>query len=147
MENMKEKAEASREEGQKSEMKTQHSFEMLAMSLQDETNSLKKQLDEAKKKKNRNAEVKATSSGQLEIAKKDLSGDEKYLADLQKECMEKADAFEVSQSERAAELKVMMMAKKILVGASKGLLLQTDSDSDPSFLQVSMTSKTNTKTL
>jgi len=150
IENMKEKAEASREEGQKSEMKAAHSYEMLAMSLEDETGSLKKQLDEAKKKKNANAETKASASGTLEIAKKNLAGDEKYLADLQKECMEKADAFEVSQAERAAELKVMMMAKKILVNAGKSFVQvqtadATDGDSTPSFLQTS--SRTSTKAL
>jgi len=158
IENMKEKAEASREELQKAEMKTQHSFELLRMSLIDETDSLKKQLDDAKKKKNQNAEVKATSSGKLEITKKDLAGDEKFLADVQKECMEKADAFEASQAERAAELKVLMMAKKILVNAGKGAFVQQDStdsdstdgsifgsDSEPSFLQTSM--KTKTKAL
>merc|ERR1719388_793388 len=119
-------------------------------SLKDETASLKKQLDAAKKAKNQNAEVKATATGQLEITKKDLAGDEKFLADVQKECMEKADAFEVSQAERAAELKVLMMAKKILVNAGKGKFIQTkDSDDDddlmPSFLQTS--SRTNTKAL
>jgi len=148
IENMKEKAEASREELQKAEMKTQHAYEMLAMSLTDETNSLKKQLDDAKKKKNKNSEVLATASGELELTKKDLATDEKYLADLQKECMEKADSFEASQAERAAELKVLMMAKKVLVAAGKGKFLQTsssDDDSDPSFLQVS--SRTKTKAL
>merc|ERR1719316_772651 len=148
IENMKEKAEASREELQKAEMKTQHSFELLRMSLIDETESLKKQMDDAKKKKNFNAEVKATASGELELTKKDLATDEKYLADLQKECMEKADSFEASQAERAAELKVLMMAKKVLVAAGKGKFLQTsssDDDSDPSFLQTS--SRTKAKAL
>merc|ERR1719502_325068 len=51
IENMKEKAEASREELQKAEMKTQHSFELLRMSLVDETESLKKQLDDTKKRR------------------------------------------------------------------------------------------------
>merc|ERR1719321_330511 len=119
------------------------------MSIKDETGSLNKQLDEAKKKKNKNAEVQATATGQLEVTKKDLATDEKYLADLQKECMEKADAFEASQAERAAELKVLMMAKKILVAAGKGKFLQTgtsdDDDSYPSFLQTS--SKTKSKAL
>jgi len=152
IENMKEKAEVAREELQKAEMKTQHAFELIAYALKDETASLKKQLDEVKKKKNKNAEVKATATGQMEIAKKDLAGDEKYLADLQKECMEKADNFEVSQAERAAELKVLMMAKKILVNAGKAAgasFIQQDSDDNddltPMFLQTS--SKTSTKTL
>lgn len=151
IENMKEKAEAAQEELQKAEMKTQHSFELIMYSLKDETASLKKQLDEAKKKKNKNAEVKATATGELEMAKKALAGDEKYLADLQKECMEKADAFEVSQAERAAELKVLMMAKKILVNAGKGAMFvqedssESDDDMFSSFLQTS--SRTNTKAL
>merc|ERR1719252_238304 len=112
---------------------------MLSASLEDEINSLKKQLDDSKKKKNRNAENKATAEGDLESVTKDLGGDEKYLADLQRECMEKADEFSQGQTERAAELKVLAEAKKILASAGKGAaLIQTQPQSNeffPSFLQ------------
>merc|ERR1719387_3491632 len=136
---MKEKAEVTRNEEQKQEMKAAHAFEMLSSSLEDEITSLKKQLDDSKKKKNRNAEAKATSEGTLESVTKDLGGDEKYLADLQRECMEKADEFSQAQAERAAELKVLAEAKKILASAGKGAaLVQTSQSTDlfvvPSFL-------------
>merc|ERR1719265_2978701 len=147
---MKEKAEVTRNEEQKQEMKAQHAFEMLSSSLEDEVNSLKKQLDDSKKKKNRNAESKATSEGELESVTKDLSGDEKYLADLQRECMEKADEFSAAQAERAAELKVLAEAKKILAAAGKGAaLVQTQQQSNdlfaPSFLQTRMATRTRTE--
>merc|ERR1719380_498904 len=123
---------------------------MLSASLEDEINSLKKQLDDSKKKKNRNAESKATAEGDLESVTKDLGGDEKYLADLQRECMEKADEFSQSQAERAAELKVLAEAKKILAAAGKGAaLLQTPQSNDlfvvPSFLQTHMATRTRSQ--
>jgi hypothetical protein len=147
---MKEKAEVTRNEEQKQEMKAQHAFEMLDSSLQDEIASLKKQLDDSKKKKNRNAETKATSEGELEAVTKDLGGDEKYLADLQRECMEKADEFSQAQTERAAELKVLAEAKKILAAAGKGAALVQASPSNdlfvgPSFLQTRMATRTRTE--
>merc|ERR1719265_1291038 len=129
---MKEKAEVTRNEEQKQEMKAQHAYEMLASSLEDEVTSLKKQLDDSKKKKNRNAESRATAEGDLESVTKDLGGDEKYLADLQRECMEKADEFSQAQAERAAELKVLAIAKKTLAAAGKGaaLLQQAPASND-----------------
>jgi len=147
---MKEKAEVTRNEEQKQEMKAQHAYDMLSASLEDEINSLKKQLDDSKKKKNRNAENKATAEGDLESVTKDLAGDEKYLADLQRECMEKADEFSQSQAERAAELKVLAEAKKILAAAGKGAaLLQTPQSNDlfvvPSFLQTHMATRTRSE--
>merc|ERR1719409_1096569 len=107
---------------------------MLSSSLEDEINSLKKQLDDSKKKKNRNAEAKATAEGTLEGVTKDLAGDEKYLADLQHECMTKADEFSQSQTERAAELKVLAEAKKILAAAGKGAALVQTSQSNDLFV-------------
>merc|ERR1719240_2277201 len=147
---MKEKAEVTRNEEQKQEMKAQHAYDMLSASLEDEINSLKKQLDDSKKKKNRNAENKATAEGDLEAVTKDLGGDEKYLADLQRECMEKADEFSQAQTERAAELKVLAEAKKILAAAGKGAaLLQTPQSNDlfvvPSFLQTHMATRTRSQ--
>merc|ERR1719191_1090247 len=122
---------------------------MLASSLEDEVTSLKKQLDDSKKKKNRNAESKATADGDLESVTKDLGGDEKYLADLQRECMEKADEFSQGQTERAGELKVLAEAKKILAAAGKGAaLVQNQQQSNdlftPSFLQTRMATRTQT---
>merc|ERR1719379_1668503 len=127
-------------------MKAQHAFEMFSVSLKEEVSSLEKQLDDSKKKKNRNAESKATAEGDLESVTKDLAGDDKYLADLQRECMEKADEFSQGQTERAAELKVLAEAKKILAAAGKGAALvqnQQQASNDlfqgvPSFLQTKM---------
>merc|ERR1719281_1183089 len=144
---MKEKAEVTRNEEQKQEMKAQHAFEMFESSLNDELNSVKKQLEDAKKKKNRNMEAKATAEGTLEGVTKDLSGDEKYLADLQRECMEKADEFHQSQEGRASEIKVLAQAKKILEGAGQSFqqVDMSDSGSIPSFLQTKMSSKAMTQ--
>jgi len=64
--------------------------------------------------------------------------------------MEKADEFSQSQAERAAELKVLAEAKKILAAAGKGAaLLQTPQSNDlfvvPSFLQTHMATRTRSQ--
>lgn len=140
---MKEKAQVTRNEGQKQETKAQHAFEMFSSSLQSELDALLKQLDDSKKKKNRNAEMKATSEGNLESTTKDLAADEQVLVDLQKECMETADAFSTSQAEKATEINVLAKAKKILAKAGKGAaLVQTQQQPDDSVLSFLQTKAT-----
>merc|ERR1719171_208728 len=155
--NMREKAEETRSQEQRQEMKTQFAYEMLAQSMNDDIDSLKRQLDDAKKTKNKNSEVKATAEGSLEGVTKDLAADQKALSDLQQECMSKADEFSASQSERAAELKVLAEAKKILANAGKAAdFVQTNVQSDdsddaliglaPGFLQTKMTTQARMQT-
>jgi hypothetical protein len=145
---MKEKAQVTRNEGQKQETKAQHTFEMFSASVQSELDALKKQLDDSKKRKNRNAEMKATSEGDTETVTKDLAADEKALADLQRECMEGADGFTQSQAEAALEINVLAKAKKILAAAAKGAALVQDQqepdDKVLSFLQTRMATRTRT---
>jgi len=131
LQSMKEKAEVARNELQKQEMKSAGANNLLQQSLSQELASLKKQMDQAKKHMNKNAEQKATAEGGLELVQKDKAAEEVFLADLQKDCMAKADEFQTEQKERAAEINVLKEARMILM---KGAFVQTGSDS-PSFLQ------------
>lgn len=133
LQSMKEKAEVARNELQKQEMKAAGANNLLQQSLSQELASLRKQMDSAKKHMNKNAEAKATAEGSLELIQKDKGSEEVFLADLQKDCMTKADEFQTEQKERAAEVNVLKEARLILM---KGAFVQSDQSSSPSFLQV-----------
>merc|ERR1719352_1303186 len=137
MVDMREKAEASRAAAQKEEMNAAHAFAMYEQSAKSELGALQSQLDTAKKRLALNNEKKATAEGKLEVATKEKTTSETYLADTQQECMEKASDFETSSAERTEEIKTLMMAKKILTNQGTPVLAQQP----PSFLQVSMKAK------
>merc|ERR1719486_337932 len=143
MEDMLEKAEAQRAEGQKAEMEANHNFKMLKQSLEDAVANQDKELAESKKAKALAEEDKATATGELERVQKEIMADEKKLKDLQHECMTKAEDHETEQKERSEELTALATAKKIIKektgGASKRAYdeLQTDAPTDvDSFLQI-----------
>jgi len=117
MSGLQDKAEESRNAGQREEMGHQHSFEMLKQSIQAELKAFQAQLDDSKKKKSRQDEVRATAEGDLENVEKDLAADQTALEDIHRECMNRAQEFENNQKSRAEELKVLAEAKKVLAGA------------------------------
>jgi len=144
MEDMLEKAEAQRAEGQKAEMEANHNFKMLKQSLEDSVANQEKELAESKKAKALAEEDKAVATGELERVQKEIAAATKKLKDLQHECMTKAEDHETEQKERSEELTALATAKKIIKektgGASKRAYdeLQTDAptDADASFLQI-----------
>merc|ERR1719240_335968 len=111
MEDMLEKAEAQRAEGQKAEMEANHNFKMLKQSLEDAVANQDKELSETKKPK-----------------------------DLQHECMTKAEDHETEQKERSEELTALATAKKIIKektgGASKRTYDDLMQQQVESFLQI-----------
>jgi len=143
MEDMLEKAEAQRAEGQKAEMEANHNFKMLKQSLEDSVANQEKELAESKKAKALAEEDKAVATGELERVQKEIAAATKKLKDLQHECMTKAEDHETEQKERSEELTALATAKKIIKektgGASKRAYdeLQTDAPTDvDSFLQI-----------
>jgi len=125
MEDMLEKAEAQRADGQKSEMEANHNFEMLKQSLQDSVAAEEKELADAKKAKAVAEEEKAEAQGELERTNKELAEDQKKLKDLQHECMTKAEEHELAQKERGEELNALATAKKILEEKTGGAAERT----------------------
>merc|ERR1719428_2587325 len=132
MEDMLEKAEAQRADGQKAEMEANHNFEMLKQSLEDSVAAETKELDESEK---------AAAEGELERVTKEVADDEKKLKDLQHECMTKAESHELEQKERAAELDALATAKKILKEKTGGA-----AERAYSFIQLSSHSTTRVST-
>jgi len=120
LEDMKEKAVAMRNDGQKEEMNAKHAFEMLAQSLENSIAQDKKEMGEAKATKAGAEEAKATAEGDLSITSKELAADEKYLSDLSTDCQSKAADWEVSVKSRAEELQALADAKKLIVEKTGG---------------------------
>jgi len=126
-----EDAQAQLDDARKKETKALHNFEMLKQSLTDEVNFAKKETAEAKKENSASQESQATSQGELEVTSKDLSADQKALADLHATCMAKAQEFEGETKSRGEELNALATAKKVITEATGGATEQTYS-----FLQV-----------
>jgi len=151
MEDMLEKAEAQRADGQKAEMEANHNFKMLKQSLEDSVANQDKELAESKKAKALAEEDKATAEGEVQRVQKEIAADEKKLKDLQHECMTKAEDHETEQKERSEELTALATAKKIIKektgGAAKRAydLDQQDPDATASFLQIRARTHTGVK--
>merc|ERR1719421_157401 len=73
MEDMLEKAEAQRAEGQKAEMEANHNFKMLKQSLEDAVANQDKELAESKKAKALAEEDKAVAEGESERVQKEIT--------------------------------------------------------------------------
>jgi len=131
LEDMLEKAETQLADARKSEMETNHNYEMMKQSLEDQVTADKKEMDEAKKGKAEAEETQATAEGELEITKKAMAEDEATLKDIQMECMTQADEHEQAIKGRAEELKALATAKKIIQKMSAGkMLLQTSGEGE-----------------
>jgi len=148
MEDMLEKAEAQRAEGQKAEMEANHNFKMLKQSLEDAVANQDKELSESKKAKALAEEDKAVAEGDLERVQKEIAADEKKLKDLQHECMTKAEDHETEQKERSEELTALATAKKIIKEKTGGASKRTydfDQEDVASFLQIRARTHTGVK--
>jgi hypothetical protein len=148
MEDMLEKAEAQRAEGQKAEMEANHNFKMLKQSLEDAVANQDKELAESKKAKALAEEDKAVAEGELERVQKEIAADEKKLKDLQHECMTKAEDHETEQKERSEELTALATAKKIIKEKTGGASKRTYGEfaqEDASFLQIRARTHTGVK--
>jgi len=123
LDDMKEKAVELRHDGQKAEMGAQHAYEMLAQSLKDELKTDGADFDAAKAAKSVAAEAKAAAEGDLAMSKKVASEAQAFLQHVTQECQQKAQDVAESAAARAAELKTLAEAKRVLeqtTGAAAG---------------------------
>merc|ERR550514_28387 len=114
MEDMKEKAVAMRNEGQKSELNAKHAYEMLKQSLEGELKADRKTLEQAKADKAAASETKSIAEGDLSMTTKMVTETEAYLQDLANDCQTKSSDWEESQKSRAEELKALTDAIEII---------------------------------
>lgn len=120
LEDMKSKASALRKEGQESEMKAQHSFNLLKQSLETAIAQDGKELDAAKKAKAVSEEAKAMAEGDLGRTQDTIAETTKYLSDVATDCQEKAADHEASTKSREEELAALAEAKKVISGMTGG---------------------------
>jgi len=140
LEGMKEKAEAQLGDLRKAETNTQHNYNMLKQSLEDQAAADEKDLAEEKANKAEAEETKAVAEGDLSNTQKDLADGEKTLAAAQDNCIQVSEDHQATVAGRTAELQAIAEAKKILESSTSGAVGQTYS-----FLQVSAVSKLRTR--
>merc|ERR1719428_1944231 len=131
------------EDIRKKEEDNQFNFDTLKLELEDAIKFSNKELDKTEKKKAETEETKGVSQGDLDVVMKGLAEDMQQLADTHHDCMTKAEDFEMETQARAAELKAIAKAKKIIQEMTGGAAGQTyslaqENDDDESFLQVSL---------
>mmetsp|Transcript_82130 Transcript_82130/g.171944 ORF Transcript_82130/g.171944 Transcript_82130/m.171944 type:complete len:705 (-) Transcript_82130:97-2211(-) len=125
LEDLKEKAESELSELRKAETTSKHNFEMMKQSLEDQMAADNKDLEEEKAAKAAAEEAKATATGDLEVAKKDLADSTSALETAQSTCMQVAADHEQTLASRAEELKALAEAKKVLEETSSGAVAQS----------------------
>jgi len=140
LEGMKEKAEAQLSDLRKAETNTQHNYNMLKQSLEDQAAADEKDLAEEKANKAEAEETTSGAEGDLANTKKDLADGEKTLAAAQDNCIQVAQDHQATVAGRTAELQAIAEAKKILESSTSGAVGQTYS-----FLQESAVSKLQTR--
>jgi len=125
LEDMKEKAEGSLSDLRKEETNSNHNFEMLKQSLEDQMAADSKDMEDEKTAKAEAAEGKATAQGDLEETVKLLKNTKDGLATASATCMQVAADHEATVKARNEELKAIATAKKILEDTTKGAASQT----------------------
>jgi hypothetical protein len=99
---------------EKEEVSTKGAFELLSQKLTDEIKDGKAIISDKTTVKAKKMEAAADGKGDLEVAKKGKTEDEKDLDSLNVECNIKSDEYEKNQVTRADELKAMKTAVEIL---------------------------------
>jgi X-X-X-Leu-X-X-Gly heptad repeat protein len=127
-----EKAQAQLSDARNGESSALRNFEMLKQGLEDQIKFSTKDAAEAKKSLALSGEKNAAAEGDLAMTSKELGADTTGLADLNQDCMTKAQEHEAADKSRAEELEALAAAKKAVAemtsGASAGTysLLQVD---------------------
>jgi len=144
LEKMEEEAQESQAKLRKKEAHEKHNFELLKGRLEDRIKTQMKELEEQKKELASAKESGASAKGKLDMTKKDMEEDKKFLRKLQQGCMERSSEFEMEMKTRSDELNALGAAKKtvqsiVFVQVSKDSPSQDDSDgSAVAFVQVGM---------
>jgi len=137
VEGLTEKAQTQLSEARNAESTALHSFELLKQGLEDQMKFAKKDFAEAKKSLAESAEKKAVAESDLAMTSKDLEEDRTGLADLNQDCMTKAQDHEAADKGRAEELEALAAAKKALTDNVSGAEALSQV---PSLLQVGRSS-------
>lgn len=125
LEDLSEKAKTELDAVRKTEMNSQHNYDMLKQSLDDEISDANKEMGEVKKRSSQAAETQATAEGDLAQTTKALDADMQEMSEVHQDCMIKAQDFEAENRSREEELAALAKAKKVLEGSTGGAAGQT----------------------
>lgn len=114
------KAEEQLDAAKKAEITAAHNFALLKQSLEDEIKFETKDMADAKAQAASAAAAKASGEGSLSVSTSDLADDTKNLADLEHDCATRNADFEAAVASRAAELKALADAKKVIQDTTAG---------------------------
>merc|ERR1740121_2653848 len=99
---------------EKTEMNSQHAYEMLIQDLTAQTDQATTDRGEKTEIKAKKLQAKADAQGELTDTTTSLAADEKYLAGLASTCQQKASDFETRQQLRSEEIEAIAKAIDIL---------------------------------
>merc|ERR1740123_1356155 len=125
LEDLKEKAEGQLSDLRKAEVNTQHNFNLLKQSLEDQIAADTRHMNDEKAGKAAAAEVKATSQSDLDMTAKELANSKEQLATCQTTCVKVAADHDATVAARVEELKVIAEARKVLSDSTSGAVAQT----------------------
>merc|ERR1712079_683711 len=120
LEDMKEKAESELKDLRNEETGSQHNYDMLKQSLDDQMAADTKDMEDEKAAKAEAEEGKATAEGDLEETVKLLKNTKDDLATASATCMTTAADHEATVNARNEELKAIATARKILEETTSG---------------------------
>lgn len=119
LEDLKQKAVSELEQARREEANARHNFELLKQSLEDQIKVDTKEMSQAKMMKHDSMEGKASSKGDLGVAKNDLADAKEVLSSMDNNCKSKASDREASLKSRAEELKAIADARAALRDVSE----------------------------
>jgi len=118
------RAEETLSDTRKGEAEAAHAFVQLKTGIENQIKSQREEMSEATKMKQFNAEGKAGAGKDLAVEEKGLAEDTQYVADLKRDCQQRAARFEAESRDGNSELTALGKAKTILT-KKFGALLQT----------------------
>merc|ERR550525_361783 len=125
LEDMKEKAESELKDLRNEETGSQHNYDMLKQSLEDQMAADTKDMEDEKAVKAEAEEGKATAEGDLEETVKMLKNTKADLETSSTTCMQTAADHEATVNARKEELKAIATARKILEETTSGAQKQS----------------------
>merc|ERR1719359_498282 len=117
-----EKAESTLSDARGAEMKSNHAYEMLKSSLEQELKTMRKRMSAATAEKSGQEKTNSDASEELSATQKTLDSDTKYLENLRQSCAKKGEEWEQRQKDAAEEMAAIAKAKEILADGVKVFL-------------------------
>lgn len=114
LEEMKEKAENSLSDARREESEKQHSYDMMAQSINKELTLAQEKKADATSNREAKAEEMGKAEAELAEVTKTKAADETYVSTLSVECQKTADAWAARQAEAKEEMAAVEKAKEIL---------------------------------